>query len=296
MNRMGWMVSATLTVALILLAAPLMAQTEINETRPLDSSATLSVDNISGSVIVTGWNRNEVQITGTLGRGTEELRISGDSSRMDIDVVLPKHSRNVKPTHLVISLPRGCRLDVDTVSADIDLSDFDGDMELESVSGDIKAVCGAGDVAIESVSGEIRLQGQSSDTEVENVSGDIRLRGIDGVLSVNSVSGDILVEGGTFSSISAEAVSGNLQFDVGLASGARIEVSAHSGDVLFLLAGGLSADCEVNTFSGNITNEFGPAGIENEHGPGTELEFTAGSGDGHMEIDTFSGNVVLKQR
>jgi len=66
--------------------------------------------------------------------------------------------------------------------------------------------------------------------------------------------------------------------------------------VVFLFAGGLSAHCEVETFSGNITNEFGPAGIENEYGPGRELEFTAGSGDGHVEINTFSGNVVLKQK
>jgi DUF4097 and DUF4098 domain-containing protein YvlB len=296
MNRMKWMITAALTVALILLGAPLMAQTEINETRPLHSSATLSVDNISGSVTITGWNENQVQVTGTLGKGSEELRISGDASRMEIEVVLPKHSRNVKPTHLVISVPRGCRLDVDTVSANIDLSDFDGDIEFESVSGDITAVCGAGEVEASSVSGDIKLTCQSSDTTVESVSGDARLRGIDGVLSVNTVSGDMLVEGGTFTSIEAEMVSGNLQFDIGLASGARVEVDAHSGDVIFLFDGGLSAHCEVETFSGNITNEFGPTGIENEHGPGSELEFTAGAGDGHVEINTFSGNVVLKQK
>ena len=39
MNRMKWMMPATLTVILVLMAAPLAAQTEINETRPLDGSA-----------------------------------------------------------------------------------------------------------------------------------------------------------------------------------------------------------------------------------------------------------------
>lgn len=296
MNRMRWMMPATLTVILLLMAAPLLAQTEINETRPLDSSAAVSVSNISGSVKITGGSSNELRVTGTLGRGAEELRISGDSSRMDIEVVLPRHSRNVKPTHLVISLPRNCRLDVSTVSADIDLSDFDGDIDLESVSGEITAVCGAGEVGIQTVSGEISLNCDSAKTDVESVSGDVRARGIHGDISGNTVSGDLLVEGGTFSSITAESVSGNIQFDCGLAGGARVEVSAHSGDVIFLLANSLSAHCEVETFSGNITNGFGPAGTENEHGPGRELEFTAGSGDGHLEINTFSGNVVLKQK
>jgi DUF4097 and DUF4098 domain-containing protein YvlB len=287
---------AALTVTLVLLAAPLMAQTEINETRPLGDSATLSVSNVSGSVKITGWNRNEVQVTGTLGKGAEELRISGTSSHMDIEVVLPQHSRNVKPTQLVISLPRSCRLEVSTVSASIDLNDFDGDVELASVSGEITAVCGAGGVGIETVSGGISLGCDSAKTAVESVSGDIRVRGIHGQISGNTVSGDLLVEGGAFSSIIAESVSGNIQFDCGLTGGARVEVSAHSGDVVFLLANDLSARCEVDTFSGNITNGFGPAGVENEYGPGRELEFTAGSGDGHLEIDTFSGNVVLKKK
>lgn len=296
MNRMRWMTTAALTSILVLLAVPALAQTEINETRPLDGSATLSVSNISGSVKVTGWNRNEIQVTGTLGKGTEELRITGNQSRMGIEVVLPRMSRNVKPTHLVISLPRGCRLEVSTVSADIELDQFDGAIELESVSGDITAVCGAGDVEIASVSGEISLDCDSANTDVESVSGDVRLRGVHGVLSGSTVSGDFLVEGSTFTRISAESVSGNLQFDCGLAGGARVEVSAHSGDVVFLFAGGLSAECEISTFSGRITNGFGIEGIKNEYGPGTELNFTAGSGDGRVEISTFSGNVVLKQK
>lgn len=296
MNRMRWMTTAALATILVLLAMPAMAQTEINETRPLDDSAILSVSNISGSVKVTGWNRNEIQITGTLGKGTEELRISGDFSRMNIEVVLPRRSRNVKPTHLVISLPRGCRLDVSTVSADIDLNDFDGDLELESVSGDITADCGAGIAEIASVSGEISLDSDSASTDVESVSGNVRVRGAHGVLSGDTVSGDLLVQGGTFTRITAKSVSGNLQFDCALADGARVEVEAHSGDVVFLFAGDLSAECEVSTFSGRITNSFGPAGIENEYGPGTELEFTAGSGDGRVEISTFSGDVVLKQK
>jgi len=219
MNRMRWMTTAALTSILVLLALPAMAQTEIKETRALNDSATLSVSNISGSVTVTGWNRSEVQITGTLGKGSEELRISGSQSRMDIEVVLPRNSRNVKPTYLVIKLPRGCRLDVSTVSADIDLTDFDGDIELESVSGDITAVCGAGSAEIASVSGDVNLDCDSASTDVESVSGDVRLRGIHGVLSGNTVSGDLLVDGGTFTSISAESVSGNLQFDCGLARG-----------------------------------------------------------------------------
>lgn len=296
MNRMKWMIPAALSVILVLMAAPLAAQTEINETRTLDSSATLSVSNISGSVKITGWGSNEVKVSGTLGKGTEELRISGDSSRMEIEVVLPKQSRNVKPTHLVISVPSNCTLDVSTVSANIELNDFDGDIELAAVSGDITAVCGSGEAEVSTVSGEISLECQSAITEVDSVSGDIRLRGVSGRLSGNTVSGDFLVEGGTFSNLTAETVSGNLQFDIDLDSNAWVEVDSHSGDVVFLLSS-LAVELSVDTFSGKINNEFGLKGISDEYSKGTvHWDAPAGSSGGKIEINTFSGNVLLKQK
>jgi hypothetical protein len=58
-----------------LLAVGTRAQEPIDETRQVTPDATVEVENISGSVVVMGWDRNEVKITGTLGRGTERLDI-----------------------------------------------------------------------------------------------------------------------------------------------------------------------------------------------------------------------------
>lgn len=291
-----WMVPAVIAAVLVLAPAPLTAQTPIDETRALDANGTLSVSNVSGSVTVTGWSGGEVKITGTLGKGTEELRITGDASRLDVEVKLPRHSRNVKETHLEISAPAGCRLIVDTVSADITVNGMVGDVEFESVSGDIEASCGAGDVEISTVSGQIRLEAQSTNTELQSVSGDARLTGISGRLTGEAVSGDIIVSGGMFSDIHAETVSGDLQFDIGLDGNARVEIEAHSGDVVFLLDD-LSIDCAVETFSGSITNEFGWEGVSDKYKKGTVLwEAPAGAGSGKLDIDTFSGNVMLKRK
>jgi len=295
MNRVRWMATMALLTAAMLLAAPATAQTGIDETRPLDRTAAVSVDNISGSVMITGWDREELRITGTLGKGAKELKISGDRSRMSIEVELPERSRNVKPTHLVISLPRGCRLDVDSVSADIEIEGIDGDVDLASVSGDITAVCASDDVEVNTVSGGISLQGSASNTKAESVSGDLRLEGIGTTLDCGTVSGDILVEGGTFDRLEAESVSGNMQFNIELDGGAKVDVDTHSGDLVFLLSS-LPLDCSVDTFSGRITNEFSPAGI-GEKSKGTVFwEAPAGSGDGLVKIDAFSGNVLIKRK
>ena len=69
-----------LAVALIalLLPAPVEAQTEINETRAANADMHLSIDEIIvGRLVIVGWDRNEMQITGTVGADVGELEIDG---------------------------------------------------------------------------------------------------------------------------------------------------------------------------------------------------------------------------
>jgi DUF4097 and DUF4098 domain-containing protein YvlB len=287
-----WM---TMAAVLILLALPATAQTEIDETRPLDMTAAVSVDNISGSVKITGSDSGQLRVTGTLGRGAEKLEIDGDRSRMSIEVKLPKHSKNVKATHLVISLPRGCRLDVDTVSADIEVEGMDGDVDLSSVSGDITIAGGSDDVEANTVSGRISLKGSATSTKAESVSGDLHLDGISSSLSCGTVSGDILVEGGAFDRLEAETVSGNMRFDIELDGDAKVDLDTHSGDLVLLLSG-LPLDCSVDTFSGRITNEFSPGGIGSKSKGTVFWEAPGATGDGLVKIDAFSGNVLIKRK
>ena len=73
------------------------------------------ISNLSGSVMVTGWDREEISVEGTLGRGTERLdfEVSGDRAR--IKVIIPRRARNVEGSDLEIKVPRGSRVEVETV-------------------------------------------------------------------------------------------------------------------------------------------------------------------------------------
>ncbi len=57
-----------------------------------------------------------------------------------------------------------------------------------------------------------------------------------------------------------------------------------------------AADFDVTTFSGNISNEFGPqARRTSEYGPGKELSFSTGAG-ARIVAKSFSGDVRLRKR
>ncbi len=282
---------------ILMLAAPVVGQEKIDETRDLNKNATVKITNVSGSVSVVGWDKGKVQIKGILGEGTERLAVEGDKNRLEIRVVLPKHARNVDETHLEIRLPKACRMDVSTVSADITVEAFEGQMDLESVSGDVLAEGGPEAVSVGTVSGEIDLRSKSQEVDIESVSGDVEVAMSGGRIDAETVSGDLRVVGAEFRSASMTSVSGDIDFDGGFKDGGSFSFNSHSGDILLSLSGKISAEFDISTFSGDICSDFGSKGSwKSEFGPGEGLEFTVGSGDADVEIETFSGDVEIEKK
>jgi len=276
------------------------ASQQVDETRDADSDARIDVDIISGSINVVGWDRNQVQITGTIGDDVEALEVSGSGRSISIDLDVPdswgRRHREIDAS-LQISIPVGAQLTVETVSAEITVDDVTGAVELGSVSGQIKVAGSPSRADVETVSGDIRVDGNQTAISAESVSGDVELTGAVETVEAASVSGDIEVSATQIQRATFESVSGDLEFSGGLTANARLHAEAHSGNVTLVLPGDTSATWEVETFSGNVTNEFGPGPKRSsEHGPGKWLKFTTGAGDARITVDSFSGNVRFRKR
>ncbi len=79
----------------------------------------------------------------------------------------------------------------------------------------------------------------------------------------------------------------------GLASSGQLDAESVSGDVGVHLGALPDADIDVQTFSGEIHNCFGPKVVEEQYGPGSRLSFRSGKGGGRIHVDTKSGDVTL---
>ena len=292
------MKKTTIAIITLLLAAPLLADKPVDETRPADADASISVDNLSGSVRVEGWDRPEIRVAGSLGDDTEGLTIEGGESSWDIEVEIPEGhwgGRRDVESRLEIWVPRGADVEVETVSASIRVADVDGRLDLESVSGAIDASGGGREVELETVSGAIDFTGSDASVAAESVSGRVKLRGVAGEVEVSSVSGRVDVEGSVSRRASFDSVSGELTLRLDPSPGASILIDAHSSNVNLSLPSAVSARFEVETFSGRIDNDFGPDGERTSRfAPGRALDHTTRDGSVRISIDTFSGNVFLR--
>ncbi|MDQ1345856.1 MAG: hypothetical protein QG586_1387, partial [Pseudomonadota bacterium] len=79
------------SIALFVATLPLvaLAGTPIDKRTAADPAGTVEISNMAGSVVVTGWDRNEVEVTGELGKGTERLEFTKSDKVTRIKVILP---------------------------------------------------------------------------------------------------------------------------------------------------------------------------------------------------------------
>jgi len=285
-----------LLAALALASAGAFAGTPINERIAADPAGQVEISNISGLVDVTAWARNEVEVTGELGKGAERLEVSRTGNVVRVKVILPSKSSRAESSELFVKLPAGSSLAINTVSADVGVRGLRGSQRLQSVSGNLRTEAAAEDVECKTVSGDVNIagSGQRALLTVTTVSGDAAVTKVAGEVNGNTVSGDFTVAMGEASRSRLRSTSGNLGLTGKLAADARLDIESISGDVRLDLAGPVGAEFDVSSFNGQIRNCFGPDPVRtSEYAPGRELRFREGSGAARVRIKTLNGDISV---
>jgi len=293
----GTAATARLAALALLASAPAaLAGTPISERAAATPAGRVEISNTAGSVTVTGWTRNEVEVTGTLGEGVERLEFSSADEVTRVKVILPQKSYRVGSTELVLKVPAGSSLAINTVSADITARGVLGSQRLMAVSGDVETEAAAEDVECKTVSGDVTVKGRGKSglLTVTTVSGDAELTNVAGEVNGNTVSGNLTVVTGETSRSRLRSTSGNLSLDGRVTPDARLDFESISGNVRLDLKGTVNGEFDVSSFNGNIRNCFGPKPVRtSEYAPGRELRFRQGSGDARVRIKTLNGDISI---
>jgi len=324
------MITAPAVLAAVLAAGSACAQERIDQRRPTGATGVVEIHNTAGTVRVVGWNRNEVAVTGTLGRGAERLDLRSEGDRVVVRVILPRQSRNVRGSDIEVRVPSRKSVNVNTVSAGINVEGVAGAVSARAVSGAVSVGGRPREVLAHSSSGQVRFDGQAEHVKAETVSGGVQVAGtVRGEVEASAVSGDVRVTAAA-GQVSVSSVSGAVEIgsvngraEVNTVSGSvrvtgrRLEgafhsvsgdfvvtgdfardgsttFDTHSGRVELVLPRGAPASIDVNTFSGDIDNQLPDARKDRE--TRRELRLRVGNGGPRISIRTFSGEVKLRPR
>jgi len=283
-----------LCAALLLVPAMALADTRVDERHNVAAGGRIELSNVAGKVTVRGWDRNDVQLTGTLSDGLQ-LRQEKSANRVRWEIEYPRRGNNGGAT-LTLNVPRSVELLLSTVSADQDISSVDvRRLQADTVSGNLAAAGRSGDSVLNTVSGNVTARLQTPRLDVNTVSGRIEAGGgVSGEIGAQTVSGRVGVDAGRIQRLVVETVSGGIDLSAtALAPGGRINVESVSASVSLRLPRTVSAQLSVNSFSGSINSDAGK--VERpRYGPGSSLDARLGSGDGDIRVQSHSGSVQVR--
>ena len=176
----------TIAIALVGfgLSATAAAQ-DFQKTYRIGAGGQIRIGNVSGDVIVTGYDGDSIVVTATKkGRDRDMIEIEDRSGagNLDIGVRYPKQCNCDASLQFDVQVPRSVLYNFDRISS------VSGDVRVTGVTGRLHASAVSGDVTIQDVSGTVSASAVSGDVEVVIN----RLDGADD-MKFNSVSGDVNV-------------------------------------------------------------------------------------------------------
>ena len=210
---------ALLTAILLLAGSVLLtgqSVKEFSQTLPFEPGETLSLKAFKGSIHLTSWESNQVEVVATIEapgyvsaeyaqQTVEATRIemrrtgSGVSIKSDYDQVPFDRSRwfgysKILPyVHYQIRLPRSLRLRLNDYKSDIEVYGLEGDLRINTYKGNLEGRGLAGELTLETYKGVARLSAVQGSVNVETYKGnvDIEVDALEADSRLDTYKGDI---------------------------------------------------------------------------------------------------------
>ncbi|UCH97981.1 MAG: hypothetical protein JSV88_14295 [Candidatus Aminicenantes bacterium] len=256
---------------------------------------TLKIDNIFGSISVSGYSGKTVRLTAqktiraktnqTLENAKKEVKLDISTKGNSIDVVVDgpfrdKEGRCNWKTHKLgyivqydfqVKVPFKTGLDVKTVNkGDVDVNDIQGKSTIKNVNGKITVKNLKGDFLVHTVNGRIKMEGITGSGEAHTVNGKVT----------------VLFDKNPDSDCSFKTINGNLELDC---------------------LPGLSGDFKLKTFNGKIYSDFPATYLPSSPGKGERKKgkyvykssrfksVRIGNGGPAIKMDTLNGNIIISK-
>jgi len=248
---------------------------------PLTADGRVSLETFNGSVEITGWDQNTVDISGSKWGPTEEaadaLRIDTDHTADSISLraVRPSEWRNNLGARFEVRVPRKAVLD-----------------RIVTSNGTIRIEDGAGPARFRTSNGSIHVQGFHGRLDAQTSNGAVDLVDVEGDATLHTSNGHIHAErlNGT-----ADASTSNGGIDLDLPSKLSRDVRAHTsnGGITLRFQEPPNARLMAQTSNSSIRCDFDVrmSGEWNKH----HIEGAIGSGGPLVDLSTSNGPIrILK--
>jgi putative adhesin len=283
-------------------------QSDFHYTYEMQPTGRIDAESFNGSIDISGWDQNKVEITGTKYGSTEAMR---DAVKIDIhNTPEMVEIRAVKPSSMrmgnmgarfTMHVPRKAMLDrITTSNGPVKVRDVGSAAHLKSSNGSIDVTNVDGDVDAHTSNGSVEADMIRGSATLKTSNGRIRAEDVSGPLEAETSNNSITARLGAATSATTKLVSSNGSIDLTLGSAPKGDIRAETRNngIKLHLPANTSAHVVADTSNGSISSDFSVA----SKGDGDEekkhqkhMDGVIGAGGPTIELSTSNGSIhILK--
>lgn len=266
----------------------------------LKSGGRLELDTFNGSVEITGWDKETIEINGTKKARSKDLLdqlkvdVTNTPDMVRIQARRPSDRRGNMGVSFIISAPRKLVLErIASTNGGIRLHSVEGTGRLKTSNGGIKTVGCKGDFEISTTNGTIDLGDLVGSATARTSNGAIRGDGLRGFFDGHTTNGsiDVRLAEASGKPVRAETTNGRIALTVESQKDADVRASTTNGGITLRLPANAKAQVKAHTSNASITSDFDvtTSGSLSKH----HLEGTIGSGGPLLDLSTTNGSIKI---
>jgi DUF4097 and DUF4098 domain-containing protein YvlB len=265
----------------------------------LKPGGSLRLDNMNGSVEISGWDKDTVDIDGTKYANTDyrlkEMKIDvvPSANSVTIRTIPPMDHRGNSGARYTIHVPKHTELSsIVSSNGAIRVDSIEGASRLHTSNGAVHAMKLTGSLEVQTSNGSVDISDISGNTTVHSSNGTIRADVRKGRFDATTSNGSInvrLMEGDT-NPVRLESSNGHIELTMDAAR--EVRASTSNSSITVRMPASVNADLNAHTSNSSITSDFDV----NVHG-GTiskrRMEGRIGSGGPMLDLGTSNGSIKL---
>jgi DUF4097 and DUF4098 domain-containing protein YvlB len=269
---------------------------------PLKSGGRLTVETFNGSVEVSGWDQETVDISGTKYGPSQveadDLKVNVDTSPDSVSIRVPRPSlrRNNQGARFVIKVPRNTNLSrISTSNSSIRTQDGSGPARLRTSNGSIRVEDLRGNLDAETSNSGIDLLGVEGDVSAHTSNSHIHAERVNGSLeAVTSNSGVQAYISRADRPVRIETSNSGVELTLPPRFSGGVRVSTNNGGITLRLPESIDARVVARTSNASITTDFElktQGEISRNH-----LDGVIGAGGQLIDLSTSNSSIRLLRR
>jgi hypothetical protein len=288
-SRPGWRALALIIAPLGLLLAAAPARNEKTLLYQTSSSPRISLSNLSGQVVVKGWEKSQVRAT--CATASPQIKIEAEP----FPATGPAEKIHFE-TRALDSMLTGqdqvadYSLDV-PMESNLDIRNRQGRVWIEAISGD---------AWVESVGGSITVADASGHLAVRTVGGNIEIVRPSGRVEASSITGNLHFVAPASAKLRGNTTSGKIIYEGDFVSGGDYILSEYSGEMEIFCPPAASFELNAKSVRGKVVTDpeltlvprhralYPPTGASSLFG-------THNTGAATLELTSFSGSIHIRR-